>query len=265
MYGPLQLRFADVVALHEFFVMLLGKVVEGSFQDRYGQFDLRRCFFPLQLQEQAFAQRPCTHPGRVQLLHFFQYIADGGLICKDILGKSQIVHDLGYRTADIPALIHTAYQEFGYLPFLVIQVFRIELAQQVLVEGNPGCIWDLFFFFIPIIAASSAVVGDFIIAQVIVNIDVFCIDDIRVRLCFEGILELRISLLRFCPSGLQGGVLLQLLLQPLFKCLRGQLYQFHQLNLLRGQFLGKFELQVLFEHIGYICGLPPPSNLRNSL
>src|SRR5690606_1385674 len=161
----------------------------------------------------------------------------------DVLGKGQIVHDIGQGTAYVTALVHAADQELGYGPLVIIQIDRVELVDQVLVEGDAGGIGNASFLIVRgIVVCLHPIVRDLVITEVFIDIYLIGVYGLGVRIVVVGVPVVVIHKFTFLFPALQGRVLLQLLLQALLKSLGGQLYELHELDLLGRQFLGKFKL-----------------------
>src|SRR5690606_36934724 len=129
-------------------------------------------------------------------------------------------------------------QKFGDFTVAVRQHKGIELVDQILVETHRRSQWRFaLFVVVAVVVGLKLVFGNFVIAKVFVYIDILGVYAIFFRIIiiikfFVLKLVFFIFIIVFF-SGFKRRIFIHFFLQPLFKSLRRQLDQLHQLDLLR--------------------------------
>ena len=112
--------------------MPVGEFLEIVFQDAFRQADVFGLFFRLQLQQQAFAQVPCAHAGRLKLLDHLQQALHFLVSGLDAGPEGQVVHQGVQVPAQVAVFVQAADNERGHFTLVFVQVAETQLPHQAL-------------------------------------------------------------------------------------------------------------------------------------
>ena len=235
--------------------MFLGEFLEAVFDDVDTQLVIRVGVFllkPFELDEQAFLQIGRTDAGRVEQVNDVQHLSHlffGGL---EVHGKKQVVNDVADGAAQIPVVVEVADDHLPDDFLLFGEVVVAQLLDEVVLErilmGDGG----LVFLVVAAVVVGLQLVGVVVfvvVGEIVSQVELLVFVEVELVVVVVVVLSVVVAfsavvvvLLGRAVIGeglffaalvvFEGGVRLDFFFDALFELDKGQLQQFHQLNLL---------------------------------
>ena len=222
--------------------MTVRELRELFFQDALRRFHVRSLFFGPELQQQAFAEVPGAHAGRLKFLDYRQNVLNLVLSHLHSRAEGHIVHQ-GFDVAtEVAVGVETADDELPYLLLALAEVTITELLPEALGEAflyGEGVVFRTGVL-APVVHFET--VGRDVAVAVFHGVD----GDIAGVLFVFVLGRIRIGVV------IQHGIVFKLSTYLLLQFLNRKLDELYGLNLKRGKTLRLLEFQPLFLHVSVL-------------